>query len=84
MVRTQSITLDPGDCPGSLPTYFEADLPVGKMNLPFSWAGMHPRANKSQQSSLFNYQGNLSKGRDFLSLETGRLSFFLSFLNCEL
>jgi len=57
VMRNQFIAQDPTICPGPLPTWFMAD-PLGhegKNNLQFLWAGMHPRANMSQQSSLPDY-----------------------------
>ena len=39
-----------------MPTYFRTNPLVGKQNSQCLWASMHPRANRSKQSSLPNYQ----------------------------
>ena len=62
MVSIRLITQDPRHCRGPLPTYncrpATGLCPVTKNSAQCLWVGMHPRANRTQPSSLANYQGS--------------------------
>ena len=56
VVSTRSfITQDPTNCPWPLMTYIGGPA-SGKNSPQCLWAGMHPRANRSHQSGLPDYQ----------------------------